>query len=126
NVILWSGRPPAAQGGVPNADRTCPIFSPDGKYIAATVITGSRFHAAVWNPEDRALVVNFPDDDVIGFSPDANRVISWDAGEAGLKATGIKEHTGERVALGGIAADTGPFHPWGFSPGQETFFAIDK
>ncbi|HWX22187.1 MAG TPA: protein kinase [Candidatus Binatia bacterium] len=126
NVMLWSGKPPAARGEVRNADRTCPTFSPDGKCIAATMITGSRFHSSVWNAEDHTLIVDFPDDNVIGFSPDGTRVISWDAGEAGLKMTAIKDHAGARVALGGIGANTGPFYPWGFSPGQETFFAIDR
>ena len=126
NVMLWAPEPPAPRGRVRNANGTCPIFSPDGALLAATVITDSRFHSAVWNTRDGRPSLELPEDDVIAFSRDGTHVISWDRDEAGLKFISLQSQTIEHIPLAGIGPQTGPFYPWGFSPAGDYMFAIDK
>jgi WD40 repeat protein/tRNA A-37 threonylcarbamoyl transferase component Bud32 len=123
-VRLWATSRSAVRDRVPNRDKTQPWFSPDGSRLATLDPVGDELRSHLWNVADRTPGIELPPENVTGFSADGNQVVSWEDSQSALKFWSLPGRSATFVKLEGVQPSL-DFEKSGFSPGGETFFAID-
>jgi WD40 repeat protein len=126
NVMLWSAKSHGSRESLPNQKDTRPIFSADGSQVIVAIPSGAAPRFALWDASRRVQIAEIPAGFPCGFSFDRRRVAMLSIGQDALKLWSATDQTEKVVPLANAPSGNKPFRRFGFSPGRETFFAIDR
>jgi WD40 repeat protein len=125
-VRVWAAAAAARRETVPHSREVRPLFSPDGAQVAVVNQDGTSWHLRLWNLKDYSLAREIPDDYSSGFSADGTRLIHFNPRDGTLERWSALDRTADVVNLAGLPVVRIGAARAGFSPGWETFFAIDQ
>jgi WD40 repeat protein len=125
-AMLWHTMVTTPQNEVPDQIQFCPLFSPNGKWLVTVNPATSNY--MLWQAADFSLVNSnlALGRRVAGFSRDGNTVATFDTEQRSLefwRPAGVAPEA--ETLLAGVSTNDPAFENFGFSPGQEHFFAID-
>jgi WD40 repeat protein len=83
-------------------------------------------NSILFDASNRTELFSLHGDRIIGFTPDAQRLICWGADGLSLRFVTTPHTNSEPARLEKAGPDCGPFVTEGFSPGFEVFVAIDR
>ncbi len=126
NVMLWSAKPKELPERIPNDTDARPIFSPDGSQMIIAISSLPQRRFALWDVKRRMQTCEIPGTMACGFSADGTRVAILSGAQDALRLWTPGDGTEVLIPLARANSSSLPFDQVGFSPGRETFFAIDQ
>lgn len=123
-VMIWPGELRSPSESLPNRIAIRPLFSPDGIRIGTVGFPGAP--SGLWNVRDRRLIAEIPGRSIVGFTPDGQQIVHWNADASGLERYSPTGGSTSVVMLEEFRTRSGEIQRYGFSPEWKVLFVVDS
>jgi WD40 repeat protein len=125
DVMLWPGKPALPQQTLPLNPDYRPLFSPDGSKVLLVSKTKTIKMSALWEVASRKMIMDFGEDQAIGFTPDGERVILLNEKSGKLRSISSSIPGSMALKMEQLDSASKPFGFIGFSLDYRFLFSID-